>query len=975
MRPGTRQNHSVTMETPTLAGSGVSDREAEVLDLLGEHLTNAAISARLFISVRTVESHVSSLLRKLGVADRRALAQFAEELRSDKAVPPQVRTLARPTLPAPLTSFVGRGAERAALAKALDGQRLVTAVGPGGIGKTRLALAVAADLADRFDDGVWYVDLVPVTDPAMIAGAVAAVLGLGEQSGRSIEDTLLTHLASAHVLVVLDNCEHLVDSVVVFVERLLAASPRSEVLATSQARLLVPFERVFPVAGLSLSPDDEAGAAGSADAVALFVERAESVGSPPLTDADLPRVAAICAQLDGMALAIELAAARLPTLGLDGLEVGLADRLGLLAGRARVDDRHSSLRAAIDWSYALLEPPDQAVLRRVSVFAAPFRADDAAEVAGFAPIEGADVARSLAALADQSLLVVVPGAAGSGTRYRALETIRQYGGAVMDEAGERTEVRRHHLRWSLDAAQRLRATIAAHESSIPPADWVQDLDRTADDLRAALGWASSEPDSRRDAHELATTLGDLTLARGLTGESQRRFVQAADLADDGAVQARALRQAANVAQSRHLGDESLRLIREAADVALRAGDKELAAEALAHHAMLIQRCPGTLSHVPSEDELDAVLAQAGVLAASLAEPSTRLDAALLIAESFRSEERDPVTLLLAERAVELGRRVGVPELESGALDALISVQLATGDTRAAASTARLRTELLETLPSTADIGFELPDALQMANETFIAIGDLRAARAYGERILALPTYHGEGHLATPRLLVVEALAGNWERVHALGHRFREQWLRVGRPPTSNLAMGASAAAMVHGLQGDDDAAEEWRSIVTALRAALVARYGPDMRANPAFDAMVLLHRGDVEGALEVLSDDPESFRAWHSGRLRQWYAGLWAEAAVLAGRPDAAARLERARMVTTDNPIARALVDRAALLAGEPGGRSLVDLADALEAADCHYQAARTRVFAGGAARAEGEAALARMGATVMVVPDTTHNS
>ncbi|HMG41530.1 MAG TPA: LuxR C-terminal-related transcriptional regulator [Acidimicrobiales bacterium] len=961
------------METPTLAGSGVSDREAEVLALLGEHLTNAEISARLFISVRTVESHVSSLLRKLGVADRKALSHFAEDISRDRAVVSPVRSLARPTLPAPLTSFVGREAERAALAEALDGQRLVTAVGPGGIGKTRLALAVAADLAGRFDDGVWYVDLVPVTDPAMIAGAVAAVLGLGEQSGRSIEDTVLTHLASAHVLLVLDNCEHLADSVVVFVERLLAASPRSSVLATSQARLLVPFERVFPVAGLSLSADD-----GSADAVALFVERAEAVGNPPLADDDLPRVAAICAQLDGMALAIELAAARLPTLGLDGLEAGLADRLDLLAGRARVDDRHSSLRAAIDWSYALLEPSDQAVLRRVSMFAAPFRADDAAQVVGFAAIAAGDVARSLALLADQSLLVVVPGnpgrGAGSGTRYRALETIRQYGGAVMDEAGELAEVRRRHLLWSCDAARRLHDPVATHGSAIPPVDWVDDFDRTADDLRAALGWAATDAACRADAHQLATTLGDLTFARGLTSEAQRRYLQAADLAADDVARAVELRRAASAAQSRHLGDESLRLTHEAAEIALRAGDKELAAESLAHAAMLIQRCPGTLSHVPSDEEIDALLTRAHALAVSLAQPSTRLDAVLLIAEAFRQEERDPVTVLLAERAVDLGRRLGAVEVESAALDALTSVQLAIGNAYEAAATARRRTEMLLTMPTSAATGFELPDALQMANECSIATGDLRAARDFGERILALPLYHGEGHLATPRLMVVEALAGNWELVHSLGRRFRDEWLRAGRPPTSNLAMGASAAAMVHGLQGDDEAYDDWQSIVRDLRAALVARYGSDMRANPAFDAVVLLHRGDAEGALAVLADGPESFRTWHAGRLRQWYAGLWAEAAVLGGHPEAPERLERARLATTANPIARALVDRAALLAeagdpSEPSEKGLLDLAEALDAADCHYQAARTRVFAGGAARTEGEAALARMGAIVMVVP------
>ncbi|HXJ27987.1 MAG TPA: LuxR C-terminal-related transcriptional regulator, partial [Streptosporangiaceae bacterium] len=221
--------------------TGVSAREAEVLSGVAEHLTNAEIAERLFISVRTVESHVSSLLRKLGVADRRALAGFAAAV-TDGAVPSRPRRTAS-ALPAPLTPFVGRAAERAGLAAALAGHRLVTAVGPGGIGKTRLALAVAAEQAGRFAGGVWYADLVPVTDGTMVAAALAAALGLGEQPGRSAEETVLAWFGDREALLVLDNCEHLVEAVVVLAERMLAACPGVTVLATSRARLLVPHER------------------------------------------------------------------------------------------------------------------------------------------------------------------------------------------------------------------------------------------------------------------------------------------------------------------------------------------------------------------------------------------------------------------------------------------------------------------------------------------------------------------------------------------------------------------------------------------------------------------------------------------------------------------------------------------------------------------------------------------------------------
>ncbi|WP_240776857.1 ATP-binding protein [Nonomuraea basaltis] len=194
----------------------------------------------------------------------------------------------------------------------IKAHRQVTAVGPGGVGKTRLALAVAAEVAGEYSDGVWFVDLVPVTDPDLIATAVAGALGLGEQPGRDMTESVLAVLADRHALLVLDNCEHVVDGLALFLERLLATCPRVTVLATSRARLMVPFERVHPVPPLSLAVD------GDSDAVALFMERAAAVGwplDPPLRD----QIASICERLDGMALAIELAAARYPTLGLDGI--------------------------------------------------------------------------------------------------------------------------------------------------------------------------------------------------------------------------------------------------------------------------------------------------------------------------------------------------------------------------------------------------------------------------------------------------------------------------------------------------------------------------------------------------------------------------------------------------------------------------------------------------------------------------------
>ena len=296
--------------------------------------------------MRTVESHVSSLLRKLEMPDRRALSRRAAKLAPAELVSAEP---SRPSLalPAPLTTFIGRVRECAELGETVKTHRQVTAVGPGGVGKTRLALAVAAEAADDFADGVWLVDLVPITDPGRVGAAVAAA-GVGEQPGRGIDDAVLAALAERQALLVLDDCEHVRDGVAPFLERLLAACPRLRVLATSRARLVVPFERVFPVPPLSLA------GGGESDAVNLFMDRAAAAGWPP----DPPvrdRVAAICERLNGMALAIELGGGAVAQLGLDGLTAGLSDQLRILAGGPRADDRHRSVRAVLDWSHDLLE--------------------------------------------------------------------------------------------------------------------------------------------------------------------------------------------------------------------------------------------------------------------------------------------------------------------------------------------------------------------------------------------------------------------------------------------------------------------------------------------------------------------------------------------------------------------------------------------------------------------------------------------
>jgi predicted ATPase/DNA-binding CsgD family transcriptional regulator len=934
--PHERHNDRMSQPGP-LPQSGISAREGEVLEALGEHLSNAEIGAKLFISVRTVESHVSSLLRKLGATDRRELADMAVRMRQTEGQP------TAPSLPSPLTSFVGRDQERRALAQALQTHREVTAVGPGGVGKTRLALAVVSDLADQFPGGAWFVDLVPVGEPEMVGATVAAALGIGARHEQSVESVITATLGSGETLLALDNCEHVLDGVTPVVERLLGECPGLTVLATSRARLMVPFEWVFPVPPLSLPRDHD----GQSDAVALFTERSAAAGWL-VAPADHDRIIDICRALDGVALAIELAVARLPAIGLDGLYAGLSNQLRLLAGGHRAHGRHSSVRAMLDWSHALLDDADQTLLRRLAVFAAPFTPDAAAEVAGFPPLDTNATHDGLARLAEQSLLSAMPTA--TGTRYRALETIRQYGLERLTDAGDLDEVRGRHLRWCLTGASALEG-----DGQVDRARWRARFDHLADDLRAALAWAAESRGHRGEAYELAIVLARLTFARGLLGESQQRYEQAAGVAGDSARQASALWYAAATAMCRFAGTDAYRLRRAAARVALEAGDKPSAAFYLAESAAVILRAPGIMSPVPSRDEAERLIAAAR----DCADEGTAAEAAILVAEASRPSVNviEPADVPRAENAAQLARQLNEPLMESGALDSLTGAYAGLGMVAEAARAARRRLEVLAPLPDDATVGYELLDALNMVCEYSVGAGNLHEARTSAVRLRDLPMVVEEGHLATAQVIVTDAVAGHVTDVRIASERFREGWERAGRPQAPYLGRPTAAIAMAFGLAGDDDGRATWLSIIDALGVSSerLAGYGA------TFDAILLLHRGSSDEAYDRLAAEPEDLRRWISGLWRQWYAALKAEAAVLIGQADAGERLVRARTITTDNPIATAIVDRASALLGDDRD-ALLTTSAAFDAAACPYQQARTLVLAGGAERDSGVAMLTELG-------------
>lgn len=419
----------------------------------------------------------------------------------------------RSNLPQHLTTFVGREREIAEVAASLGQSRLVTLTGPGGSGKTRLSLEVASRVLPEFLDGVWQVPLATLAEPALVPNTVASILGVHEDPRRTQLETLLDFLRSKRLLLVLDNCEHMVAACAEIVSAILRACPNVRVLATSQEPLGLFGESTNFVHPLAV-PDPTAATAvddlAQSESVRLFVDRARlSTPTFALSARNGPAVARICHRLDGIPLAIELAAARVRLLSVDQIDERLKDRFKLLTSGSRESEpRQRTLQATMDWSYDLLDADARLAFNRLSVFAGGFTLEAAESVCAGGDVDCDEVLYLLSNLVDKSLVLVDEH--GASTRYRMLQTIRQYGGEQLRRSGEAADVRGRHRDFFLQFAERAEAELAGPDQDV----WLTRLELEYDNLRAAIEWSRMDAATSDAFARLAAALSKFWRVRG-----------------------------------------------------------------------------------------------------------------------------------------------------------------------------------------------------------------------------------------------------------------------------------------------------------------------------------------------------------------------------------------------------------------------------------------------------------------------------
>jgi len=511
---------------------GVVNRAARIMNAAhgGQVLTSQAIAELVQgrlpdgMSLRDLGA---LRLRDLAGAERVFQLQHAglrpsfPALRSLEAVPNN--------LPQQVTTFIGREREHVQIKAALKKTRLLTLTGIGGIGKTRLSLQVAADVINEFADGVWFVELAPLTDSNLVPQVVATILGVKEDAGRPLTEALVASVRERQLLLVLDNCEHLVSACAELARQLLQAGPKLSILVTSREPLNISGEAVYTVPPLSIPSLDESMATDAImrfEAVHLFVDRARATqASFRHSDQDMPAIVEICQRLDGIPLALELAAARVRALSVEEIAARVNDRFRLLtSGNRTAQPRQQTLRAMIDWSYDLLHDRERTLLRRLAVFAGSWTLEAAEGVGSGGGIEESEVLDLLTDLVEKSLVMVD----AEGGRYRLLETVRQYAHELLAESGEMEDARARHLGYFLRLAEAAWSGLVGPQQGV----WLARLDFERENLLAAHAWCMQSKGGGELALKLANSIKQYWVSRGQLGLRYRLVVEA--LAHSGA---------------------------------------------------------------------------------------------------------------------------------------------------------------------------------------------------------------------------------------------------------------------------------------------------------------------------------------------------------------------------------------------------------------------------------------------------------
>jgi len=784
-----------------------------------------------------------------------------------------------PHLPASLTSFIGRDREVAAVRDLLGTGRLVTLTGAGGSGKTRLAAEVIRMTADRFRDGAAWVELAPITEPELVPGYIATSLGIGG-AGRAPSDALRDALRDSERLIVLDNCEHVVDACAAVVDLVLRYCPSVRFLTTSREALGVPGERAWLVPLLAVpDPADAVDDIVRTESVRLFVDRARAANASfALTDANAAAVAQLCLRLDGLPLAIELAAARARALTPDEMVSRLGSGLRLLTSERRgVAGRHRTLRDTIDWSYDLLDPNERTMLHRLSVFAGDLSLDAAEVVCAGGSIQQEDVLDLLSSLVDKSLMVVQDRA--DEARYHLLETIRQYARERLDASAEAAAVLERHA----DFYSALIREAEPHFITPARPRWVDRIQRELDDVRLVLAWTRTHD---RVCHvELAGRLGWFWYSSGLWTEGRRWLEEALNFSEsrsNDAHRAKALFGAGVIASLQGNGATARAWLEESGAIARAIGDRSLAAYSDSYVGVALGQAGLVAAEAPTRSAL-AWFEEVGDLYGQ------RLALQVLVTLFIRQGDL-ATARVVGEQAVRIARAYGLGRELGIALQILGTVFLHQRELDAAAATIADALRALRDDPQP----FWIARALELMGVVECARSQpLHAARLFGaaerrrERMGAVLFQLDRERLA-PTIAAARATAGS--------ERFDSAWAS-GRAESFDQVIDLAIDSVLR------------RPSVPQGPAAIAnVASEPDTAPGPAVRVRVLGHFGITVDRKEV----PGS--AWKFARPRELLVyllghpeGRSREQISLAFWPDASAAQAKNNVHVTLHHLRRAL--------------------------------------------------------------------